>query len=292
LHPQLQELLMQFLESEAVADTQVIVTSHSPNFASSARVERLTVLAKSKEGGSPIARLPATFGLEPKQLDYLGRFLDVTKASLFFARGVILVEGVAEQLLVPVLARRLKRPLAPNGVTVINVGGVAFPPFTDLFGPGRLPYRLAVVSDGDGQPSAEELAGENAALSPRAASLQARGGENIRVRLASRTLEWDLANEGNAAVMLEALAQVKPVAGPALAEEIEGSEPAARAEAILEKVKDVKGRFAQELAERFADPEVDVKIPAYLREAIEWVADEIEESPPDEDGGEVAAPPS
>jgi len=36
LHPQLQDLLMRFLEDQAGGSTQVLVTSHSPNFASSA----------------------------------------------------------------------------------------------------------------------------------------------------------------------------------------------------------------------------------------------------------------
>jgi putative ATP-dependent endonuclease of the OLD family len=170
LHPQLQDLLMRFLQSEAVGPTQVIATTHSPTFASSARVDRLTVLARANAQSKPVARLPKHFGLDDKQLAYLGRFLDVTKASLFFARGVILVEGVAEQLLLPVIAERLGRPLAANGVSVINIGGVAFPPFTDLFGEEKLPYRLSVVSDSDGQPADDELEGELPVLSPSGAS--------------------------------------------------------------------------------------------------------------------------
>jgi putative ATP-dependent endonuclease of OLD family len=274
LHPQLQDLLMRFLGSEAAGPTQVVVTTHSPSFASSARVERLTVLARPSANALPEARLPREFGLEPKQLAYLRRFLDVTKASLFFARAVILVEGVAEQLLVPIIAERMGRPLAPNGVAVINVGGVAFPPFTDLFAPDRLPYRLAVISDSDSQPSADELEGEVLALSPRAAALQSRAGDNIAVCLADRTLEWDLSAAGNSPVMLDALAQVKPVAGPALSATIAGLTDEEQAQAILDKVSDVKGRFAQELAERFADTTVEMKVPGYLRTAIEWVTEE------------------
>jgi putative ATP-dependent endonuclease of OLD family len=277
LHPQLQDLLMRFLESEAVGPTQVVVTTHSPSFASSARVERLTVLARPSAQAPPEARLPRDFGLESKQLAYLRRFLDVTKASLFFARAVILVEGVAEQLLLPVIAERIGRPLAPNGVAVINVGGVAFPPFTDLFAEDRLPYRLAVVSDSDGQPTGEELEGEVPALSPRAAALAERAGDNVLVSLAARTLEWDLAMAGNTEVMLEALAQVKPVAGPALSAEIAERSPEDQAQAILDKLSNVKGRFAQELAERFADTAVELHAPDYLRAAIEWVADEPEQ---------------
>lgn len=274
LHPQLQDLLMRFLDTEAVGDTQVIVTTHSPTFAASVRVERLTVLARD-EDRSPVARLPRDFGLEDKQLAYLRRFLDVTKAALFFARAVILVEGVAEQLLVPVIAERLGRSLATNGVAVINIGGVAFPPFTDLFAADRLPFRLAVISDSDGQPSEEEMDGEDAALSPRAEALAARSGGNVLVCLAKRTLEWDLVHVGNTDVMLTALTQVKPNAGPKLAGTIGDLALESQAEAVLGKVKDVKGRFAQELADLLADPLTPLSVPNYLREAIEWVTDPL-----------------
>jgi len=125
----------------------VVVTSHSPNFASAARVERLTVLARPTPDAGVVARSPAEFGLTERQLGHLLRLLDVTKASLLFARGVVLVEGVAEQLLVPAFAQSLDRPLSRSGVAVINIGGVAFPPFAELFGPDKLPYRCAVVSD-------------------------------------------------------------------------------------------------------------------------------------------------
>jgi putative ATP-dependent endonuclease of OLD family len=233
------------------------------------------VLACGGNPPRPEARLPRDFGLEPGQLAYLQRFLDVTKAALFFARAVILVEGVAEQLLVPVLAERLGRPLATNGVAVINIGGVAFPPFTDLFGKDKLPYRLAVISDGDAQPSEEEMEGADAALSPRAVLLQARAGENVHVALANRTLEWDLAMAGNGKVLLEALGQIMPIVGPRLAKELEGSNDTDHADAILQRLtkSKIKGPFAQELAEIVADPKRDFEVPAYLRSAIEWVTE-------------------
>lgn len=275
LHPQLQDLLMRFLEDEADGPTQVIVTSHSPNFASTAKVERLTVIARENDEGPPVARLPADFGLTPKQLAHLRRFLDVTKAALFFARGVILVEGVAEQLLVPVIAERLGRPLPPSGVAVINIGGVAFPPFTDMFGSDRLPYRLSVISDDDRQPDAEDLKGGEERLSPRAKDLEGYAGANVAVALAPKTFEWALAEAGNKDVMLDALEEVKPRVASRLREELVESTPADAADAILAAVKDVKGRFAQELAELLAQPDVQFEVPSYLSEAIAWVADGV-----------------
>ena len=273
LHPQLQDLLMRFLEDQAGGPTQVVVTSHSPNFASSARVDRLVVLARGPGSLNPVARVPGSFGLSRKQLGHLRRFLDVTKASLFFARAVILVEGVSEQLLLPAIARRLDVSLPENGVSVIDIGGVAFPPFTDLFGLEKLPYRLAVISDTDGQPSAEDLAGAEDSLSPRAEALAAGAGGNIRVRLAPNTLEWGLVAAGNVEIALDALAAVKPRVAERLRREVDPLEPEAAAQPILEAIKDVKGRFAQEFAELLSDDEREFVVPDFLRESIEWVTE-------------------
>jgi len=278
LHPQLQDLLMRFLEEEAGDGTQVIVTSHSPSFSSAALVERLTVLARGEDdAGAPLARRPSDFGLSTKQLAHLRRFLDVTKAALFFARGVILVEGVAEQLLVPVLAERLRRPLAPSGVAVINIGGVAFRPFTDLFGPEKLPYRLAVISDDDRQVDDDDEEGGEEQFSTRAKDLQGRAGDNVHVALAPRTLEWALAAAGNKDVMLDALEPVKPTVAKRLRGELAEASDDEAADAILKAIKDKKGQYAQELADLLADPDVEFEVPEYLAEAIAWVAAESTE---------------
>src|SRR6266852_168063 len=55
---------------------------------------------------------------------FLQRFLDVTKANLFFARGVVIVEGDAENILLPVIARLIGRDFEEYGVSVVDVGVV------------------------------------------------------------------------------------------------------------------------------------------------------------------------
>lgn len=276
LHPQLQDLLMRYLEDESAGQAQVVVTSHSPNLASAARVERITVMTQQQAGEPVVAHAPRDFGMGDKQIRHLRRFLDVTKAALLFARGVILVEGIAEQLLVPVIARRLERPLPRDGVAVINVGGVAFVPFVELFGGDRLPYRVAVISDGDppDKPDPEELEGGERELSPVAAALRNHEGENLKVSLADKTLEWDLAAAGNWDVLLQALAPIKPRVAAALERDHADSSHEQRADVLLEKVKNVKGPFAQELADLLDAEGAKLKAPAYLKDAIQWVTRE------------------
>ncbi|MCW2987913.1 MAG: hypothetical protein JWM24_851 [Solirubrobacterales bacterium] len=294
LHPQLQDLLMRYLEDKSGSGTQVIVTSHSPTFASAARVDRITVLTRPSFASPAIGRAPRDFDIPEKHLAYLRRFLDVTKASLLFARRVVLVEGIAEQLLLPVFAERLGISLPPKGVSIINVGGVAFSPFVDLFGIDRLPYRCVVISDGDPPegPSAEDLEGADPTLSPVASSLLEKEGEFVKVALAAKTLEWDLAlSEQNWPVLIAALEAVKPRVGTRLATDLATGEARHRAEALLAAVSDVKGPYAQELAHLLVSREPlkanladtaqkeapythDFVVPPYIEKAIEWLTED------------------
>jgi putative ATP-dependent endonuclease of OLD family len=60
--------------------------------------------------------------LEADDYEFLRRFLDATKANLFFARALIVVEGDGEHLLLPAIAEKLGRPLSRYGVSLVNVG--------------------------------------------------------------------------------------------------------------------------------------------------------------------------
>ena len=91
--------------------------------------------------------------LLPTDKLYLNKFLDVTKSQLFFANGVILVEGISEQLLLPVMAKHIGINLDKEGVEVVNIGGVSFEPFAKLFNPDdsnrRLASKCSVITDND-----------------------------------------------------------------------------------------------------------------------------------------------
>lgn len=303
LHPQLQDLLMRFLEdpggqlarererrrevgesdavddapetptdenqSEAAPQIQSIVTSHSPNFAAAAGAERVTVLSRS-DGGATEGKSPATFGLAEHDLLHLRRYLDVTKSSLLFARGVILVEGVAEQLVVPALAQQIDKPLHDYGVTVVNVEGLAFRPFVDLFGPDRLPYRCALVTDGDADLDTGGD-GDDQSLSASTRSLIAhvKGWETVRIFHGHTTLEKELALHSEWPELLDALELVHRRVAQSLRETHHASGPQDRAQALYDAIdrNRAKGRFAQALVRRLDDG-AKITPPPYLADAI------------------------
>ena len=136
LHPQRQLRLMEFLNQAArgkIEDTkrpvQVILSTHSPNLASKIPLENIVLL----EGRRAFPLAQGHTSLDVGDYRFLERFLDVTKANLFFAHGVIVVEGSAEAILLPVLARLLGTDLTEHGVSVVNVGGKGLRRFSNIF---------------------------------------------------------------------------------------------------------------------------------------------------------------
>ena len=319
LHPQLQDLLMRFLEAEAdageqVGRVQVILTSHSPNLSSAARVERITSMVRGHPTVS--ARQIAGFGLLPDELDHLARFLDVTKASLLFARAVLLVEGLAEQLLMPVLAQAAGHSLVESRVTVVNVGGLAFGAFAHLFAPDRLPYRCAIISDADppkpkkstaaanaqdgdevaeaagsddDAPDIDEDEGADPVLSTTAQKLLGDQNANRIVKLSRNTFEWDLVAAGNWPWALAALAKLHPHVAKRLEADETLNSDEKRATAMLAAIEKEKGRFAQALTQVIDEVKVaghTIAVPSYIAEALEFVC--TKPRPPRAPAGEPA----
>ena len=168
LHPQRQLRLMEFLEREAKGRTgvnersvQVLLSTHSPNLASKIPVENLVLM----EGHCAFPLAGGQTKLKTGDYRFLQRFLDTTKANLFFAHGVLIVEGSAEAILLPVLAKLLDRDLTEYGVSIVNVGGRGLHRFGRIFqrqdedGP-KIGVPVACITDMDVMPNcAPEILG-------------------------------------------------------------------------------------------------------------------------------------
>ncbi|EHR4995474.1 MULTISPECIES: ATP-dependent nuclease [Vibrio] len=139
LHPQLQIRLLNHLKSVAKQNenVQVIVTTHSTVLASSVDLESIIHLSKSP---TPVATPLRTCGLPESSSQFINRWLDVTKSNLLFSSGVILVEGIAEQMIIPTLAKIVlkeqkegQKNLEDLGISTINLNGIYFKHFMQLY---------------------------------------------------------------------------------------------------------------------------------------------------------------
>jgi len=136
LHPQRQLRLMEFLKQATAGKVkntkrpvQVILSTHSPNLASKIPLQDIVLI----HGGRAFPLARGYTRLEEGDYRFLERFLDVTKANLFFAHAVIVVEGAAEAILLPVLAKLLDTDLTEHGVSVVTVGGRGLRRFSGIF---------------------------------------------------------------------------------------------------------------------------------------------------------------
>jgi len=112
-----------------------------------APVDSLVSLQTSDQGVSAVSVSSLT--IDPVTKKKLECFLDATRAELFFAKKVLLVEGIAEVLLCPVFARMLGGDLKNSAVSVINADGINFNAFLPLFGKDGIAVPVALMTDND-----------------------------------------------------------------------------------------------------------------------------------------------
>ncbi len=209
LHPQLQTRIMDLLRERAgeaddkpTLPVQVICTTHSPNLASATPVEHLTLVSR----GATFSLAPGQTRLDPGDYAFLSRFLDVTKANLFFARGVAIVEGDAEAIFLPALAKAVGRSFNERGVSIVNVGSVGLFRYSRIFqrDGAQIPVTVACIRDRDLVPAgtSEDMrkklkcSGEMSAeqIKKHVDHLKAEDDGNVRTFVSDHwTLEYDLA---------------------------------------------------------------------------------------------------
>ncbi len=146
LHPQAQMQIIEALQNEK--NIQLILTSHSPNLASKLKLENLIIC--NDNNAFPMGS--AYTKLNSNNYKFLEKFLDTTKANLFFAKGVILVEGSSEEILIPSIAKKIGINLTEKGVSIVNIGNTGFDHYSKIYLRNQEPYMnipVAVITDSD-----------------------------------------------------------------------------------------------------------------------------------------------
>lgn len=291
LHPQLQAVLLRYLSNiESSADerpVQVFVTSHSPNFASIARLESVVCLMETE--GKIEAFHPRSVKFGKGKREKLERYLDVTRAELFFARRVIFVEGAAELLMVNLLARALGVDLRDHGVSLISVEGLNFDSFLPLFGESAIKVPAAVLTDADPQKIVDAdgklvahypKPGEKIIISANTKAMKSKEDKFVKVFHGLKTFEYDFAlHEVNRGAMLAALKEIHPIIGDELEVEVAaaiGDNLKARTifRGMFERSEGnvQKGKFSQALASKIVEEKIDVVVPDYIASAVKHVS--------------------
>lgn len=128
LHPQYQLRMLDYIRGKE-GFGQFILTTHSITLAANIPLQNLIILRDNR-----VFSMDKEYTeCQDEDYKFLHRFLDATKSNLFFARGVVMVEGDSENLLLPAIAEVLERPLHEHGVSIVNVGSTAYKRYAKIF---------------------------------------------------------------------------------------------------------------------------------------------------------------
>jgi putative ATP-dependent endonuclease of the OLD family len=310
LHPQLQSVLLDYLKrtaelSQGATDSrwlgriQVIVTTHAPLLAAHTNVSNVVVLQRTRlaavtpdrtiEGvvstpslPSPAAYTSAAIAVRELRLPAsdearVNRYLDATRSSMLFGPRIILVEGIAEAILLPVLARRLfaddRSWIRFVGSAIVAIDGVDFAPYLRMLltqaPTGRIAQRVAVVTDADPGKRSDPIGKLRQEISHLNAT------DVAEVFAAPSTLEPELLEAGNAEAFWPAWGIQRP-AGATRVRALVDAAPDAdlRARIVISAMKRTrlrKGDFAQDFLDQVASGDHDLRVPSYISSALTWL---------------------
>ena len=281
----------------------MIMTSHSPTLVSKIGIAHINLLFENQHELNNYPLITA--GLSKEESDYLEKYLDVTKSQLFFARGVIFVEGISEAILVPDFAKLINRPLDMYAVEIVNINGVGFSPFAKMM---KIPNqsfgfaRGSIITDDDRCANKhdatyiskdldfdDDLTGiiekiENGTPSDRFNDVSSLCCDHaVKCVGAIKTFEYELALEqNNVAYILEAISCLYPKVGKKL-EETVNAEQNQKMKALmiwlfLRSRSSAKAQFAQRLSrvlqkqlhaiENNESIDSPFVVPQYIKDAI------------------------
>lgn len=144
IHNHIQKSLFDKLD---YGDTQIIYSTHSTQISEVSNVQNINILAKRLNYAEVYQ---PSRGLEPESIGQIQRYLDAVRTNLLFAKGVILIEGDAEEILLPIMIKKtLGVSLDELGISLINIRSTGFENVAQLFHDDRICRNCAILTDLD-----------------------------------------------------------------------------------------------------------------------------------------------
>ena len=287
LHPQLQALLAKNLDGNCTEDkkVQTIVTSHSAVLAQNVEPEAIHILYNedSKIICFSFTDLQKRFKEKKLSWNKFKRFIDVTKATMFFAKGIIFVEGITEAMFISKLAENMQYNLQEYGISIIPCG-VEFNEVAELYISNGISIPVSIITDSDPE---REKSSEGKVIGLKNKNKCARvkklienydNQNQLKIYTSDVTLEYDLAetNKDNLDLILQAWKNVHPSKGSDLEQKIKAeSDIHKKIEMIWLDIctssKNSKCEFMEEVLATIEEDNINIKCPLYIENAIRHV---------------------
>jgi putative ATP-dependent endonuclease of OLD family len=144
LHTHVQKTLF---DNIGYAGAQIIYSTHSTHISEVSNIQRVNILGRT---GTVCESFQPSAGLTADQVGNVQRYLDAVRSNLLFAKSVLLVEGDAEEILIPLMVKKvLGVSLDELGISLINIGSTGFANVSVLFHESRIRRRCSIITDLD-----------------------------------------------------------------------------------------------------------------------------------------------
>ncbi|MGI6462802.1 MAG: ATP-dependent nuclease [Candidatus Scatomorpha sp.] len=161
LHPAMQYKLFKYisnLNENNELNQQVFVTTHSSNITAVAGLDNMYIIQYDRQGKNSDCCQQSlkqqltddgenTFKSDAK--NHLNKFLDVTRSDMLFADKVILVEGIAEKMLLPMFMEKVGYPYEDEHISIVEIGGKHFEYFVEVFNDNPVKKKVLCITDND-----------------------------------------------------------------------------------------------------------------------------------------------
>lgn len=280
LHTHVQKTLFDRI---GYAGAQIIYSTHSTHISEVSNIQSVNILGRT---GTCCEAFQPAAGLKPAEVGNAQRYLDAVRSNLLFAKSVLLVEGDAEEILIPLMVKNvLGVSLDELGISLINIGSTGFTNVSVLFHDTRIRRRCSIITDLDAafmstspQPDDDpntlklrsRLLRSQDSGARRKLTLDEQSASNkwIQPFYAANTFEVDFVSCGNVGKVVAAVNDVytQPAKRAQSILELNSSDPAQFGKRVLAMaIYEGKGWFAILLGKQIDQMTV---IPPYIRQAI------------------------
>lgn len=141
LHPQMQRKLFNYINERE--NSIIYVSTHSQTIVRTIREIKKTNLIQINS----LESLPR-INLNSLNINKLNTFIDINKAELFFSRGIIFVEWISEEILLPKLfEKKIWYKLEDYWISIVNINWTDFIDYTNLAKAYNIPF--IIITDKD-----------------------------------------------------------------------------------------------------------------------------------------------
>lgn len=192
IHTHIQKSLFENIKYH---NTQIIYSTHSSNISEISNIKNMNIIGFVNNNCEVFQ---PSKSLSDEQCEFIQRYLDAIRSNLLFARSVILVEGDAEELLIPTLIKKvIGLSLDEIGISLINIRSTGFENVALLFNDERIKKKCSIVTDLDEAffditiPENADNDNDEIKVKKKAAASQKSGAERkVRLQNFSNNNDW------------------------------------------------------------------------------------------------------